>query len=73
MPPPLTRSKSPSVNQINQWNIIEDDINTYDSESDGDDVTIINGTSPESTEISSINIILFKFNNFLNNCLELIV
>ena len=73
MPPPLTRSKSPSVNQINQRNIIEEDINTYDSESDGDDVTIINGTSPESTEISSINIILFKFTNFLNNCLELIV
>ena len=59
MPPPLTRSKSPSVNQINQRNLIEEDINIYDSESDGDDMTVITGTSPESTEISSINLILF--------------
>ena len=58
MPPPLTRSKSPSVNQINQRNLIEEDINIYDFESDGDDMTVITGTSPESTKISSKNIIL---------------
>ena len=58
MPPPLTRSKSPSVNQINQQNLIEEDINIYDSESDGDDMTVITGTSPENTDISSKNQIL---------------
>ena len=60
MPPPLTRSKSPSVNQLNQRNLIEEDMNIYDSESDGDDMTEITGTSPKNTEISSKN--LFYFN-----------
>ncbi|PWA74632.1 SAC domain-containing protein [Artemisia annua] len=78
MPPPVTRSKSPSVNQLNHRNLIEEDMNIYDYESDGDDMTEITGTSPENSEISIIGITsnlsaaeiehhLSDFNDLLNS------
>ena len=67
MPPPLTRSKSPLINTNNQQNVIEDNMNITDSESDGDDIpeiTDITGTAPENTEISSKKLYLIIFNYF---------